>query len=130
MIMRTKPVKKTVLLRSASEWIDLAKKKTGKGKETEIAAMLGTTKQAINNYTSGRNGIGAREAIRLGWLINEDPIEIMITSAIHASTTRGKESWISILEDYQTRITDPKQEQEQGGENQRAEPATAQEPNE
>ena len=103
--MRTKPVKKTVLLRSASEWIDLAKKKTGKGKETEIAAMLRTTKQAINNYTSGRNGIGAREAIRLGWLINEDPIEIMITSAIHATQDRQREKWIKILEDYQIKIT-------------------------
>lgn len=66
MMTRSTPVKKTLLLRDASEWIELAKQKTGKSKDTEVARMLGTTKQAINNYTSGRNGIGAREAIRLG----------------------------------------------------------------
>ncbi len=98
-------VKSPVLLRSASEWIELAKKKIGARKDSDIARALGTTKQAICNYQSSRNGIGAKEAIRLGWLIEKDPVEIIITSAVHATQDRQREQWIKILEDYQIKIT-------------------------
>lgn len=100
-------VKSSVLLRTASEWIEIAKKRTGARNDSDIARMLGATKQAICNYNAGRNGIGAKEAIRLGWLIGEDPIKIIITSAIHATQSRQREQWIMLWEDYQTKKVAP-----------------------
>lgn len=100
-------VKRSVLLRTASDWIEIAKDKTGARNDSDIARMLGATKQAICNYNAGRNGIGAKEAIRLGWLIGEDPIKIIITSAIHATKARQREQWLMLLEDYQTKLVGP-----------------------
>lgn len=116
MLKRPRGVKRT-RPKSAQEWIEHAKEKAGIETDGEMGRTIGASKQAISNYQQGRNAIGAREAIKIGWLIDEDPIQIIIESALVASG--GASDWASLLEEYRKRkaVEEP--------EGQRGEPQTA-----
>lgn len=100
-MVRIKQTVKRTLPKSAQEWIEVAKKKLGTEKNGDIARAMGSSKQAISNYVQGRNAIGAKEAIKLGWLINEDPIRIIIESTLVASGWNNE--WLSLLDEYSKR---------------------------
>lgn len=98
--------------KNAQEWIEVAKKKAGIESDGKMSRAIGTTKQAVSNYKKGRNAIGAKEAIKLGWLIDEDPVQIIIESSVAAY---GKQSeWANLLEEYQKRKAVEEPEEQQG----------------
>lgn len=111
MLKRPRGVKRT-RPKSAQEWIEVAKKKAGIETDGEMGRTIGASKQAISNYQKGRNAIGAREAIKIGWLIDEDPIQIIIESSLVASG--GASDWASLLEEYRRRkvVEEPEAEGE------------------
>ena len=108
--------------KNAQEWIEVAKKKAGIESDGKMSRAIGTTKQAVSNYKKGRNAIGAKEAIKLGWLIDEDPVQIIIESSL---AVYGEQSdWASLLEEYRKRTTveEPEEPEEEGQQAKKREP--------
>lgn len=99
--MRIKHTVKRAVPKSAKEWIEVAKRKMGVEKDSDIAKAMGTSKQTISNYMNGKNAIGAKEAIKLGWMIDEDPVEILIDAAVIASGENLE--WVEMMNEYHKR---------------------------
>lgn len=120
--MKRKTGVKKARPKNAQEWIEVAKKKAGIESDGKMSRAIGTTKQAVSNYKKGRNAIGAKEAIKLGWLIDEDPVQIIIESSVAAY---GEQSdWANLLEEYRKRTTvqEPEEQEEEDQQAKKREP--------
>lgn len=120
--MKRKTGVKQARPKNAQEWIEVAKKKAGIESDGKMSRAIGTTKQAVSNYKKGRNAIGAKEAIKLGWLIDEDPVQIIIESSLAAY---GEQSdWSNLLEEYRKRkaVEEPEEQEEEDQQAKKHEP--------
>jgi len=78
-------------------WLDRVKKDGGFASDYELAKALQMSRAGVSQIRSGKIGIGIKTAIRIGWLIQVDPL-LVISSVMFHQETKGdaKDFWYSV----------------------------------
>lgn len=77
-------------------WLDAVKKQLGIDSDSMLGARLEVSRAAISQIRNGKNGIGVKTAIRIGWLLEKDPLLIVSSTMYNQETGDQRAFWKAV----------------------------------
>lgn len=86
---------------AAAYWLDRVKKEAEVPSDYRLAALLCVARGAISQSRDGDKGLAPETAIRIAWILNLNPLEVLSSaSAATAKTEKARDFWLEVLGKY------------------------------